>query len=272
MKITYLGTAAAEGFPALFCNCDHCRQARQLGGKNIRSRSQALINDDLLMDLSPDTYYHFLRHGIEGDTISHLLVTHAHSDHFLPSELGFRHGCYAHDPRTPTLNVAGGAGVEAAMHNANEISDTVAFHRAHPFKAFTFGNYTVHPLPARHMPGGDPLIYIIEGEKTLLYAHDTGYFYDEVFEYIEQKGFRFDLVSLDCTNVDVPISDEGHHMGLDNIKRVLERMEQMGAVIDRTVRVINHFSHNGGPLHERLEKLAAEIGCIASYDGMVVEF
>jgi phosphoribosyl 1,2-cyclic phosphate phosphodiesterase len=61
-------------------------------------------------------------------------------------------------------------------------------------------------------------------------------------------------------------------MGLDNIKRVLERLEETGAVIDRTVRVINHFSHNGGPLHERLEKLAAEIGCIASYDGMVVEF
>ena len=27
MKITFLGTAAAEGFPAIFCNCEHCREA-----------------------------------------------------------------------------------------------------------------------------------------------------------------------------------------------------------------------------------------------------
>src|SRR5699024_7123072 len=51
MKLTYLGTAAAEGFPALFCNCPACREAARLGGRNIRTRSQALINRDLLLDL-----------------------------------------------------------------------------------------------------------------------------------------------------------------------------------------------------------------------------
>ena len=59
------------------------------------------------------------------------------------------------------------------------------------------------------------MFYIIkQGEKTLLYAHDTGYFYDEVFEYIKDKGIVFDLASLDCTNIDIPISDEGSHMGI----------------------------------------------------------
>ncbi len=51
MKLTYLGTAAAEGWPAVFCNCPCCRQARVLGGKDIRTRSQALVNEDLLLDL-----------------------------------------------------------------------------------------------------------------------------------------------------------------------------------------------------------------------------
>ena len=50
MRLTYLGTAAAEGFPAIFCNCEYCNEARRLGGKNIRTRSQALVNDDLLID------------------------------------------------------------------------------------------------------------------------------------------------------------------------------------------------------------------------------
>ena len=50
MKLTYLGTAAAEGWPAVFCNCENCKEAARLGGRNIRTRSQALVNDDLLLD------------------------------------------------------------------------------------------------------------------------------------------------------------------------------------------------------------------------------
>ena len=67
MKLTYLGTAAAEGFPALFCNCPYCEEARRLGGKNIRTRSQSLINDDLLIDFPADTYHHLLLQGMRGD-------------------------------------------------------------------------------------------------------------------------------------------------------------------------------------------------------------
>jgi phosphoribosyl 1,2-cyclic phosphate phosphodiesterase len=51
MKLLFLGTAAAEGFPGLFCNCASCREARALGGKNLRMRSSLLINEDLLIDL-----------------------------------------------------------------------------------------------------------------------------------------------------------------------------------------------------------------------------
>ena len=76
MKLSFLGTAAAEGFPAIFCNCEYCKEARKLGGKNIRSRSQTLINDDLLIDLPADSYWHFINNGIEGDKIKYLLITH----------------------------------------------------------------------------------------------------------------------------------------------------------------------------------------------------
>ena len=45
MKLTYLGTAAAEGVPALFCRCDFCRYARKAGGREIRTRAGALLDD-----------------------------------------------------------------------------------------------------------------------------------------------------------------------------------------------------------------------------------
>ena len=76
MKIKFLGTAAAEGWPAVFCNCENCKKAASLGGKNIRTRSQILVNDDLLIDLPPDTYLHKLAHGLDLSKVSVLLVTH----------------------------------------------------------------------------------------------------------------------------------------------------------------------------------------------------
>ena len=50
MKIKYLGTAAAEGVPAIFCRCEVCRKSKAAGGRNIRTRSQSIIDDRLLLD------------------------------------------------------------------------------------------------------------------------------------------------------------------------------------------------------------------------------
>ena len=47
MKITILGSAAAEAIPNPYCQCSVCCTARQEGGRNVRARSAAIINDDL---------------------------------------------------------------------------------------------------------------------------------------------------------------------------------------------------------------------------------
>ena len=91
------------GFPGVFCNCEFCREARRLGGKNIRTRSQSLINDDLLIDFPADSYGHFLNNGIEPDKIKYLLITHSHRDHLCTDDLDTRHGVYAYDMRAEEL-------------------------------------------------------------------------------------------------------------------------------------------------------------------------
>ena len=105
MKLTFLGSGAAEGMPAIFCNCEVCRESRRLGGKNFRTRSQSLINDDLLIDFPADTYSHFQRFGIEGDTIKYLIITHPHQDHFYPNDLQMRTERLAHGKRVPVLKI-----------------------------------------------------------------------------------------------------------------------------------------------------------------------
>lgn len=79
MKIKFLGTAAFEGVPSLFCNCPTCRRAREAGGKNLRSRLQALVNEDLLIDFPPDTVWHSIRFGLDWQKINTCLITHSHT-------------------------------------------------------------------------------------------------------------------------------------------------------------------------------------------------
>ena len=271
MKITFLGTAAAEAMPATFCNCKYCTEARRLGGKNIRTRSQSLIDDILLIDLPADTYFHFVQNGIEGDKIKTLLITHSHGDHCYPSELFLRTPPYAHNMREETLRVFCGRGAYDKIL-AEGTPKNVEITKVSAFDSFVADEYKITALPARHAQGDDALFYIIERDKTLLYAHDTGYFYDEVFDFIEERGFKFDLATFDCTNVDIKISDEGGHMGIANIERVISRLEAMGAIDGDTVKVINHFSHNAGPLHHVLEARVEGKGWLVSFDGMSVEF
>ena len=54
MELLFLGTGAAQGYPAIFCRCENCEAARQRGGRSIRRRSALLVNDDLLLDFGPD--------------------------------------------------------------------------------------------------------------------------------------------------------------------------------------------------------------------------
>ncbi len=272
MKIKYLGTAAAEGFPAVFCNCEYCRKARELGGKNIRTRSQAIIDDELLIDLPADTYCHFLNNNISGHKIKNLLVTHAHSDHLYLSELQMRSVPYSHNMEALCLDIYAGQGAYDKILREYPKQRGFSVNLLKPFEKVSVGDYEVTPLPARHMLGTSAMFFVISGEKTVLYAHDTGYFFEEVFDYIEKEKLHFDLVSLDCTNVDIPISDEGTHMGIPNNERVLDRLEKIGAVNENTVKVINHFSHNATPLHELLEKRVEGKDLMVSFDGLEINF
>src|SRR5439155_1947257 len=74
-----------EGYPNAFCRCNNCERARALGGRSLRKRSAALINDDLLIDLGPDVVVASHLHGRSLAGLRYCLQTHAHADHLDPS-------------------------------------------------------------------------------------------------------------------------------------------------------------------------------------------
>src|SRR5438046_7196235 len=103
MRLMFLGTAASEGFPNAFCDCENCQAARRAGGKSLRLRSSALVDDTLLIDLGPDLMAQARIHGISLAKIEHCIQTHEHADHL--DYTNFLHRsqfCGVHG--NPTLN------------------------------------------------------------------------------------------------------------------------------------------------------------------------
>jgi phosphoribosyl 1,2-cyclic phosphate phosphodiesterase len=141
-----------------------------------------------------------------------------------------------------------------------------------PMEKVQIDKYTVYPVRGVHAPGAGPLIYAIsDGEKTLLYWHDSGPLPDEAFAYWKENGLRFDFVSMDCTSGCSPMNYDAH-MNLERNILMRDRLKAEGLADDKTVFCCNHFSHNGAnSLYDEFVEIAAKEGFITSYDGMVVE-
>lgn len=275
MKIKYLGTAAAEGIPAIFCQCETCKKARINKGRDIRTRSQALIDDEVLIDFNADTYMHTLNYDIDLSKIEHCIITHAHADHLYPEDFNMRGAGFAKftDERK-TLNVYGSETVANKCKSICTLNESiVSFHTVEAFKPFIAGEYTITPMLALHAEETGPLIYMIEKDgQTLLYAHDTNYFSDEVWEYLKKCSLKFSLVSLDCTEANLPEMTYVGHMNLKDNVKVRKRLIEIGVADKNTVFVSNHFSHNGiGVLYEEFSEEAKKEGFLTSYDGMEIE-
>lgn len=272
MRITYYGTAAGEGWPGVFCYCDLCQKARQLGGKNIRTRSQALINDDLLLDITPDTNLHSLFYGLDLSKVRYLLVTHSHNDHCLGAEMELLKEPYSHTCKG--IEVWGNDKVREkiirATGNDGGEKERFCYHQAQPNEAFCAGGYTVTPLRATHDRKELCLFYhIAQGEKSVLYAHDTGGLTEENLDVLKQKQSKLSLVSMDCTMMRE--RDGYYHMGLEDAAEQKERLLKLGLADEHTIWVVNHFSHNGGWLHDELCRNAEKFGFIAAYDTMSLD-
>ena len=273
MTLSYFGTAAAEGVPSVFCNCRLCREARELKGRNIRTRSQALVNDDLLIDLPPDTYMHYLTYGFNLPDITELLVTHSHTDHFYATELEMRCEPLAY-PRPPLMHIYCNEAVERKFHkfmpSTYHVEDNFALVCAAPFVPLSIKGYSVVPLLANHDKAEECLLYLVtEGNKTILYGNDSGIFPEATFSYLKDRGLHIDLASFDCT---LQSWREGsNHMGLEDVVETRERLQKAGVIDDGTISVLTHFSHNGLWSCAKMEEEAAKRGFIAAYDGLVVE-
>ncbi len=276
MKIHFYGTGASEGVPAMFCECECCQKLRKLGGKNLRTRSGAQVDDEILIDFSADTYAHELYGGLDITAINYLFITHSHIDHLYAPDLLTIRPPMAFYKRKRELQVFGNDKAiskiqkELEGYGRSSAAEYLKLHAIKPFEKFQAGNYQVTALPANHDKNEDCLLYVItHNGKTLLYGHDSAMFGEDCWK--SMKEFHFDCVVLDCTMVEeTGIFKE--HMGLPDNVIIRERMLKENMATKHTKFFATHFVHTYDPEHGRITPIFKEKGLIAAYDGLEEEF
>lgn len=282
MKIQYWGTAASEGVPGIFCNCEVCQLARKEKGRKIRMRSQILVNDDLLVDFGPDTYSNSLKYDFNMTNLEHVLVTHPHEDHLYSEELEHRLKGYACEIGAPVLVMHGSEDTLAAIRCVTDRlpafngQDRIIYDIMKPYETREIGRYFVTPLPAEHGTA-TPFVYLIEdGEKALLVLNDTGRPSYEVYEYLIKRGIVLDAISFDTTygfeNVLEKYGKADHHMGLLDNVAVKGYLDLNGVTDKHTVCIATHFSHQGIDAdYDKMCTHTEKYGFITAYDGLELE-
>lgn len=275
MKVTLYGTAAAEGFPAMFCECEACTRARKQGGRNLRTRSEALIDESLLIDMGPDLLTHTIYSGLSLIPVTDVILTHSHSDHLLESNIWSRCDGIGHIKDKKPMNIYCTKASYDKLLKAKtdlDVDDNIAkLHLIEPFKPFEAGKYHITPLKANHSENTDPVVYLInDGNKTFFYCTDTGYFPKETKEYLEKNHITIDAIAIDCTAGILP-GWTNSHLGVDTDKVVIDGLKEMGIADEKTKVVLHHFSHNCKVTYDELVPIAGELGYEVAYDGMKFE-
>lgn len=269
MQFQFLGTGAAEGFPALFCDCYFCQEARRLGGKNIRTRASIQIDQIHKIDFPPDTFYHKLKYGLDLSKVQHLLVTHAHYDHFAPGELHFLAEPFAHIEERESLHIYGNELVGERLELAGDPERAgFVYYQIKPFREFTAGEIQVLPVRAAHARNQEALNFVLQKDgQTVFIAYDTGWFLEPTWKALGK--FQFDLIIFDCTHGSLD-NAEGH-LGIKPLLRMRDRLGEMGSLKENAKLIATHFSHNGRLFHKDLCETLEPEGVQVAYDGLIIE-
>ena len=274
MRIQYYGTGDGYGIPEPFCSCRLCTYAREHGGKDVRTRSQAVI-DDLMIDCSVDLLAHTLFYGLDMRKYPNILITHGHGDHFAAGDFTSRYRSDQtwHLYLPPRLADREAENYQRILRSNDKTPPRRCpeLHRVEPFRPFSIGDYRITALPARHMAEGESLVYCItHNGKTAAWLHDTGELLPEVRAYLKSSPLHFDFVSMDCT-LERGSHFTPNHMDILQCAETADFLKSIGCADSGTVFVLSHIGHLIDRTHEELCREAESFGFRVAYDTMEIE-
>lgn len=283
MKLRFLGTSAAGGYPNPHCRCENCEAAREGGGKSIRMMCSVMIDDDLIIDLGPDVSGACTRFGLDLASLRWALQTHSHGDHLLALHASARAASWAAKNAHPLEWFVNRPSVESIVEgNSKSLPkmsmeiDSIApaqltLTSVNPWQELEFGPYHVLTLPANHASAPTPMLFAIRKDgRSLLYGSDTSILPEGVWPRVAERGWSFDVVVFDHNDGFMrPYS--ATHMGSEAVLAEFSRMGEVGLVHGTTRLLGTHIAHHSSGLHEAESARARELGYDIAYDGLVVD-
>ena len=288
LKIQLLGTAGGD-FKRIDDQQDkyaYLPRVRELGGKNLRRPAQTVLFPDILID-----YYdgrQLEEFGIHKESIRHLLITHAHWDHFQPIEIMRFAAALPHQ-----LQVYGNQSVIDALkftetytfdRSSGKFSlrnepVNVGYHVMQVGKTYTIDNTSVAVLHANHgidksnnmLMSLECLNYLIERDgKTLFYGLDSSHPLPRTVESLQ--GYRLDLAIFDATFGQWPIDAvKSGHQNLIMLIETAEEFRAAGLIDEESILLASHIALAEVKPYDDLVGEFMEYGIILAYDGMIVE-
>ncbi len=280
MKVKVLGTAAATGIPLGFCNCEVCKNARKNGDKDIRKRASIVINDEMLIDLGPDSINACSMYGIDTGKIKYLIQTHSHSDHFDGGHFVTRWSEYK-SQNLEHLDIVCSNGTAKDMnHWIKENEPSLDLFDDSCKKDLNYdlniikhneniklNDYEIIAIDSKHDDRVEALIYIISYKgKNLLYGTDLLEITDEAWQII--KKYKLDVIFLDQTYGEG--FNNGGHLDEAQIKDIIKYMKEKNIIDDSSQIFATHLSHEGNNVHSIMEERAKLSGYHIAYDGMEI--
>jgi phosphoribosyl 1,2-cyclic phosphate phosphodiesterase len=286
--IQFLGTGAGDCFE--LCPPEGTEgkgaEAKKSGERSIRHAPSLFISPDILVDFFGGAQMQ--AYGIPAESIHHLLITHAHDDHFQPK---------------PILDLASGLPHPWTVYGnttVNHAMDFASTHRWHPSEGrfewiekaseipvqvvqpgqrFSVGATKVIAVSANHMIDSKHLIqqeqvlnYVIErGGKTLFYGLDSSYVLPESMEVL--SAFQFDIAVFDATfgHLEIDPGKSGHQ-NFRMLDKTIAEFREADLFKQDAVIVADHISYYEVEPYEEIVEELAEKGIVLAYDGMRLAF
>jgi phosphoribosyl 1,2-cyclic phosphate phosphodiesterase len=254
LRLQFLGTGAAQGIPAMGCECAHCSRARQEGGRLEKRRSSVLFflpGYELLMDTPPDIRELLDAGGVQ--TISGVFLSHEHFDHVG----GLEEFLYWQKD----IDLFTEAQVYQRLIRVNwakQLPD-IAFHFGiRPGTTIHFHDFSLTPFGVPHKVPCCGFV-LSDGQRRVVHAADSG---PKLSNYA-----RCLLEGADMLILSTPFfySDEDEtHMGVDE---AVALKDEVGA----KQLILTHVNHFNKP-HDKLEAYVAQYeGVTVAYDGLVLD-
>jgi phosphoribosyl 1,2-cyclic phosphate phosphodiesterase len=267
MRVQLLGTGGAEGVPAGFRRSRVGDSALEHGGKDLRTRSAAVVDIDLKIDFGPETFIQAARCGVDPRDWTGIVFTHSHDDHLARNELQYALFPFTDHEFAPFTVYGNETIAEKIWDRYPDWPFEVVITRS--FERFSHGGYQITPIKANHKLDEDSQNLIIQHEgKTFLYGTDTGIWLDETWEFL--RGFCLDGLVIECTDGFDRTTYYGH-MDIAEMIGVVTRLREDLILKDGATVVTTHHGHLGNALHSELEAALRPHGIEPGFDGIVLE-